>query len=236
MIKIEKNTVAPTILSSEKAIWAREKLQRMVESHIEVKSSDFDAGIYGCHFVKGQLKSNQYGKCAYCESSLAGDFASIDHYRPKTTVRQEKSSPRGLGYYWLAYDWDNLVVCCDMCNNRKNDLFPLKNPDTRNISNQDISSEEPLIINPSIDNPEDHLEFHQHIVMPKIIDSSEDERGKATIEILELNKRPDLLEARKRRWDEYRRLCKLMDSEQIREQYALSDKPYAGMFRANKYA
>lgn len=235
MIKISKTSAAPSVLSSSKAIEEGEKMQKMVDSHSKVRSFDFNSKIYGDKTVKEQLQRDQHWKCAYCESSLAGDFACVEHYRPKATVRQCKSSTRSLGYYWLAYDWSNLLGCCDICNNRKSDLFPLKNPESRNIINQDISEEEPLLINPTVEDPREFIEFHQHMIVPKIVGDVVCDKGKETIEILGLNDRADLVEARKRRWNEYRKLCRWIKTEHVQEVFAANENPYAGMFQWNKY-
>jgi hypothetical protein len=42
------------------------------------------------------------------------------HYRPKGGFRQRRSGVLKVpGYYWLAYDWRNLLVSCAVCNRRE---------------------------------------------------------------------------------------------------------------------
>src|SRR5215468_8122036 len=67
-------------------------------------------------------------KCAYCEEKLSGQPGDVEHFRPKgrvcdATFRQVFiDHPRWgrniahPGYYWLAYDWDNLLPSCADCN------------------------------------------------------------------------------------------------------------------------
>ena len=82
-------------------------------------------------------------QCAYCEARLARDryHGDAEHFRPKGNVvfRNEQGQelspnctlPDGTvikhpGYFWLAYNWRNLVPACSFCNSGKgkNDQFP----------------------------------------------------------------------------------------------------------------
>jgi hypothetical protein len=82
-------------------------------------------------------------KCAYCESPLEFDRykGDAEHFRPKGSVtvvdaggvrtRPRCTLPDGVeiehpGYFWLAYDWRNLVPACSFCNSgtAKVDQFP----------------------------------------------------------------------------------------------------------------
>jgi hypothetical protein len=84
-------------------------------------------------------------KCAYCEREISGYYGDAEHYRPKSAVRHktaagklepstcaipDPASGRDVvqshpGYFWLAYDWRNLVPACAFCNSGhgKNDRF-----------------------------------------------------------------------------------------------------------------
>lgn len=95
--------------------------------------------------LKKWLRRNvYYRKCAYCERMISGAQPDAEHFRPKGSVkiksggRLEKASgfiddpltgtPRRVvhpGYFWLAYDWRNLVPACKFCNSGKgkNDRF-----------------------------------------------------------------------------------------------------------------
>ena len=87
-----------------------------------------------------------YERCAYCESPLEFDryLGDAEHYRPKGSVTWKKdlTSPKVKarcnlpdgseidhpGYFWLAYDWWNLVPACSACNSGagKVDQFPVR--------------------------------------------------------------------------------------------------------------
>lgn len=67
------------------------------------------------------------GKCAYCEAVIAADQpGDVEHYRPKAGLRDEhgqvvKVNEDGVerehpGYWWLAYEWTNLLPSCIDCN------------------------------------------------------------------------------------------------------------------------
>lgn len=168
-----------------------------------LKATDFESKIYNGDGVKSLLKKDQNDKCAYCEVTLAGDYGVVEHYRPKTKWKDLQGN-HGLGYYWLAYDWQNLLCSCDKCNSAENKgcLFPLSNPDQR--GNLDI--EDPLLINPYTEDPGDSIEFHQHIIAPK------NEKGRISVKVFDLNGkkknekgefcRKDLVECRKNIWEQ----------------------------------
>ena len=136
--------------------------------------------------VKDKLLFIYNGKCAYCESII--EVSHIDQYRPKKK------------YYWLQYEWSNLLLACPQCNIVKRDSFPIVNENKRIITPKfdrkewkansiSLLSEEPLLLNPEIDYPEKHLSFYPDGRMFAIT-----ERGKSTIEICKLNRKYLILE------------------------------------------
>ena len=170
-----------------------------------------------CHpDVKAQLKSDQNGKCAYCERMFNGDYGAVEHYRPKGGWQQEVGEKlKRPGYYWLAYEWGNLLYSCDECNTSyKRNLFPLSVPDTRDIDNRDISREDPLLLNPSSEDPGEHIGFNKEMAVPRIIDGVPSAKGLKTIELLGLNTRLALKQARR---DAYRTFKALKVFRQIVE-------------------
>lgn len=124
--------------------------------------------IYAARDVKQHLRADQHQKCAYCETcfvhSSPGD---VEHYRPKAGYRQAATGRvQGPGYYWLAYDWQNLLFACEDCNRaRKRQLFPLANdPAGRaRTHHDDLAQEMPLLLNPVTENPTAHLTFQEEV-------------------------------------------------------------------------
>lgn len=144
--------------------------------------------------VKDALKKIQHDKCCYCESRpVATSAGRIDHFRPKGAVRQSKDDKdkKYPGYYWLAYRWDNLVLACETCNVKKSDFFPLENPGQRARSHLDpLDRELPLLLNPYVE-----TELHRHLTFNGSVCETGTERGRVTVELLELN-RPGLQDER----------------------------------------
>ena len=58
-----------------------------------------------------------YKKCAYCEVNHSEAYPiQVDHYRPKRKVTVNGQKVEHPGYFWLAYEWWNLVPSCAYCN------------------------------------------------------------------------------------------------------------------------
>jgi hypothetical protein len=141
-------------------------------------------------------------------------YGAVEHFRPKAGYRQRKGDAlKRPGYYWLAYQWDNLLFCCQLCNEQfKQNHFPLRigRNRARTPANQ-ISDEEPLLINPAVLDPAVHITFRRE----RAIGNSP--IGKTTIRLLGLN-RSELKEARTRRLQELKNLLRVRDL--LREQLA----------------
>ncbi len=167
----------------------------------EMGNHDPDDNIYGNNIVRAALEKLFYDKCAYCESEVSGVLDwNVEHFRPKGRVAERDDHP---GYYWLAYDWENLYPSCTFCNQRrkdkprwgdptyaesrgKMDQFPLEDETMRTMSHNDIKQETPLLIDPCIDNPEEYLGYDIHGQVFALDDSL---RGQATIDICHLRQR-----------------------------------------------
>lgn len=120
--------------------------------------------VYAARDVKARLIADQHRKCAYCETRfLHSSPGDVEHYRPKAGYRQaDGQAVQGPGYYWLAYEWTNLLFACEDCNRiRKRQLFPLTNdPQGRaRTHHDDATLEAPLLLHPALDAPETHLTF-----------------------------------------------------------------------------
>ena len=137
-------------------------------------------------------------KCAYCESKMShAGVLDMEHYRPKSSVLESPDHP---GYWWLANDWNNLLLACTNCNRKtrnkdgfsgKANHFPLIDESQRVFTPlESVSLETPLLLNPCTDQPEDHLIYNDNGTV-----MSSTTRGQATIVVLGLN-RIDLVRAR----------------------------------------
>lgn len=180
----------------------------------------FDKAVYGSDEVKNLLLRAQHGKCCYCESRFTSTtFGDIEHYRPKGPVRQDQGAAEERpGYYWLAYDWDNLLVSCEVCNRRfKRSLFPLASPEGRARSHHDgIANERCLLINPGLEDPRDHIRFRNDAPMPLT------EVGRVTIKTIGL-RRPELSERRQERIALVKTFQRILDLARSSSDQRLSD-------------
>ncbi|MBA1438806.1 MAG: TIGR02646 family protein, partial [Epsilonproteobacteria bacterium] len=149
-----------------------------------------DKNRYKVGSVQKRLKAIYHLKCAYCEQKLLDAPKHIEHYRPKDI------------YYWLAYSWDNLLLCCGGCNSSKGINFATENNQVvyNNESFENIHTlgssydeiEKPKIINPE---KEDVLELIIFDKDGKI--DSENARVRHTIEEACNLNRGELVELRK---------------------------------------
>jgi uncharacterized protein (TIGR02646 family) len=174
------------------------------------KTFEFDSDAYGAKSVKNALKKAQHDKCCFCEAKITHvAYGDVEHFRPKGGYRQKDSDKLGRpGYYWLAYDWSNLFLACQICNQRhKKNLFPLVDPDDRATSHHDVvDDEDPLFIHPADDEPSDFIEYNQEYA--RAVNGSK--RGKTTVEALGLN-REELVEHRRDFLYKLRELKKVRD-------------------------
>ena len=190
MIKITKPTKAPAILlsrgSRKRTGHCGDYLLHKAEYDAGQRTFSFDAAIYGGETVKNALIKAQHGKCCFCERKTGKD-GDVEHFRPKAGCRQTSKGPLlRPGYYWLAYDWDNLFLSCSACNQRhKRNFFPLADPAKRAGSHtDDVALETPLFLHPSLQDPEQHIGFRKEI--PYAINGSL--AGKETIKALGLDR------------------------------------------------
>ncbi|WP_321280163.1 hypothetical protein [Marinifilum fragile] len=141
--------------------------------------------------VRKELVAIFKGKCAYCETEIvAACPGDIEHFRPKGGYNVKDSIVKP-GYYWLAADWENLLLACPNCNQThtylifegdkwiekvvgKLNQFPLDDESKRltcesgrlffNGDYEDLHKEEEevrLLLKPCTDNVEDYFEYSE---------------------------------------------------------------------------
>ena len=160
-------------------LWSARKATRKICADVAAgKEAQFNPAIWS-RLKKFLLKHVFHGKCAYCESRVTTtDFGDAEHYRPKAGVTYRDAAGvltivkcngrEHPGYYWLAYDWRNLLPACAQCNSGegKLNLFPIKSltdyvasPKTARVPSKLDSLEKPSLLHPYYDKPEQHLQF-----------------------------------------------------------------------------
>ena len=138
-----------------------------------------------------QLDELYHGKCAYCERSR-GEELQVDHYRPKKARTEGDVAQRHSGYYWLTYEWTNLIPLCSSCNVKKGTIFPVRGQRVTSHNHAqaynlaDLQAlEQPLLIHPELDeNPERHF-----IYRPNGEVEGRTLEGQAVVEYCKLNSR-----------------------------------------------
>jgi uncharacterized protein (TIGR02646 family) len=107
--------------------------------------------------------------CAFCGVKIDNDSFDVEHFLPKDGDKTNQ------GFPYLAYCWENYLPSCETCNqNHKQTFIPqsLKNeaiiedilqtkfPQAHVYNHTNLlSTTNDRIIEPSFDNPADHLEF-----------------------------------------------------------------------------
>jgi hypothetical protein len=184
----------PDQLAGEDRTWwdawadrASRATQRQLDARARGETADFDSSIWS-ELKEFLLKKVFHGKCAYCESRItATSFGDAEHYRPKgrVTVREEgkesvvawENQPHP-GYYWLAYDWRNLLPACQRCNsaNGKMNQFPVhaahRGPPPSEPPALD-EVEKPRLLHPYYHDPVKHLRFGEKGVVSGLTDEGE---------------------------------------------------------------
>lgn len=165
------------------------------------------------HF-KQALQSAQKGLCGYCEGIVAGlHYGDLEHFRPKAEVRELHRNPAlwgrevhgkssvakrvmkpgtlKPGYWWLAYDWDNYLFSCAVCNQQwKKNLFPIIGARNRAVGE---NTETVLLLSPF-----ETFEPAEHFIYGRLGEiKGRSSRGRATVATCGLD-RPSLRLQRQR--------------------------------------
>lgn len=217
MIKVDRpNGSAPYGLFSSARKEYRDNLELEKEPTFQAKDRKFTA--YSADSVKQKLNQLFGRKCMFCESLMSGtQSGDVEHFRPKGKVvitRKQGKVPalEAPGYHWLAAKWSNLLLSCSDCNRPrtqddhdgsarvigKANFFPLADETKRATKTSFVVKEEPLLLNPCVDDPADHLVFSvDGRVEPAILNGGKSPKGVASIHYLGLA-RLELLQMRAR--------------------------------------
>ena len=213
---------APTVLTDEKGL-GRTETKNVIDFYSDTanEKEPFPYRAYSDNSIKEALGRLFNQKCAYCESRYAATQPmDVEHWRPKSEVLvfEGEKRYRRRGYYWLAADWNNLLPSCIECNRSreqeiaeldqrvtprrrslgKGNLFPLADETKRAVNNAGISQEEPLILHPCVDQPQDYLEFIDYGLVRAKVDETNTAKpkGEKSIEVFGLN-RMELVQSRR---------------------------------------
>lgn len=180
----------------------------------KLTDKNFKFSVYKNTELVQELDALFHTKCAYCESDFgAVSPKDIEHYRPKGEISTGtvKLQP---GYWWIAGDFSNLLISCTDCNRPrthkvpgqaegsllgKGTQFPLSDETVRVRAPGGLFTIEDnarLLLNPCIDNPEEHLEFDATgNVQPRLREGIPSRMGEISINVYAL-RRKGLVEKR----------------------------------------
>ncbi|HDL6884893.1 TPA: hypothetical protein PXL93_000808 [Yersinia enterocolitica] len=201
---------------SEPAELRKDAARELRRNRVKYRNSEkLSFSVYSQLYVKKVLNDIFKLKCAFCDSRLNG-AGDVEHYRPKGEVHIKVGTAvhKIDGYYWLAASWNNLLISCVDCNQRRNQLdedgvtwsvtgkgcfFPLANEASRATGPRSVNLEQPLLINPCLTDPEQHIKLLENgSIEPVQMNDSPSPQGESTIEICGLT-RVELLKSRAER-------------------------------------
>jgi uncharacterized protein (TIGR02646 family) len=158
--------------------------------------------------LRRHLQEQFPAKCAYCESFV--EVPDIENFRPKLNATNLDGHVDDDCYWWLVFEWSNYLPACRQCNIMKGTRFPIKGARAKpGAVGPILEREGRLLLDPCEDNPEEILLFLKDGRV-----TSEDERGKVTIDVLNLN-RATLIEARSRELKQLQLQLRLVEHEKF---------------------
>jgi uncharacterized protein (TIGR02646 family) len=190
----------------------------------KLTTETFDFAVYKDPEVREQLGAIFGTKCVYCETDFgAVTPKDIEHFRPKSEITTANGT-LVPGYFWLAGEWDNLLVSCPDCNRKrvhempgepekvtlgKQTHFPLADERHRARDRAPLTHEETvrLLLHPCVDHPENHLSFDEKGLIHPRADAGgvESAMGTKSILVYALQRKP-LVERRLKVLNEFRLL------------------------------
>lgn len=183
MIRINKGPAPQELVDAARKLVEKQKADFEGHEAEYLKDKSFViTAAYKSPIVKKTLTDRQFNKCCFSEAKFSGDYSQVEHFRPKAYVETENPKIKLYpGYYWLAYEWSNLMLCKQEinCTHKKN-FFPVVDETKRNRTHKDNYKEESILIDPSTEEPREHIRFHKDEIRPI------SERGRETIRLLGL--------------------------------------------------
>lgn len=176
MIPLERIRTEEAVHKNFKGDKRIKREKKLLEDQRKIKRDELEEHSFDSNYwkkAKDQLKLETHNKCAYCEAPTSMvAYGDVEHYRPKSK------------YWWLAYNLDNYLVSCQLCNQKfKGAKFP--------ISGSSLKA--PRITTNTTD---DFIESHQGTCGPDPLNIDTLAPNTMTVnefEVLHLRERPFLL-------------------------------------------
>lgn len=175
MMKFQRPKKTKEFIDDKKINTARDAVRKAVKAK---RKPDFPEHWKA---YKGEFAKAQHGKCGYCDHEVASTQAGdVEHFAPKSEVwalgddpaTWGKETTDGLsnikgrlhdvlfttGYWWLAYEWENYLFACTVCNSKyKLGHYPIAGTGKRKAPNQK-QADKPHLLN-CFDSPSPWEEF-----------------------------------------------------------------------------
>jgi uncharacterized protein (TIGR02646 family) len=155
--------------------------------------------------LKGWLLSLSYGKCWFSEARDLYSHFDVEHFRPKKRTKNIDGGERE-GYWWLAFDWQNLRICGNVGNRKKGSFFPLRAGHCATSENRNVDDELCYLLDPRDRRDPDLLSFNElgEAIPTPSCGKWERERVEESIRLFKFNEHQPLVEARRELWDRCR--------------------------------
>lgn len=173
---VDRKLVAMPAVLAEKDSKAASERTKVRAHYTKPECETYNFSVYKDKDVVTTLNTLFNNKCAYCEGYYqATSPTDIEHFRPKGRVSGVDGHK---GYWWLASTWSNLLASCILCNREqhnelfnhtnnsytttplksgKYDHFPVKGKHRAFVEADDLSLEDPLLIDPTDCDPADYI-------------------------------------------------------------------------------
>jgi len=172
-------------------MYLTDNADRLVAEYATKTASGLKSTPWQHSEIRERLYEETSGRCAYCDSTMrVVAYEHIEHIEPKSRHPEKVVS------------WSNLTIACPRCN----------------INKGGFCNHETPLVNPYLDNPDDHLVF----LGPLVFARPGNDRGVVTVARLKLS-RAELTDARIRRIEFFESLIdrwKRAANEDIREALA----------------
>jgi hypothetical protein len=189
VIHVERGRIRrPAALANKQAKQAREKAREFFSRPAAGRrqlSFSFDPGVYAGIDVMDALADLFMNKCAFCETALGlTSPPQVVQLRPAQAALDLDGTLAPDHYWWLAYEWENLYLSCPNCARVRGTRFPVAAARAQPVAKgPTLDKERPLLLDPCRDTPEQHL-----LYLPDGTVVSDDERGRTTCEMFDLNR------------------------------------------------
>lgn len=139
MIKIQRISPKEAGVSDRAIKKLKKETKKVINHYASQTDKGFKYAAYKDPDVKKSLVKLFHEKCAYCETRVMhAQPGDVEHFRPKSAVNTKLKGIANLsknvkvppaekeeikpGYYWLAADWNNLLLSCNTCNRTSTQL------------------------------------------------------------------------------------------------------------------